>query len=159
MFATGGGNILAFWRPWPPSDPSDPTEWEQENHCLLYGHLGGVMYLTTNTLGDTLVSVGQDRVAKLWRAKPQMSHNSPAILQPVRQPFTSLLGHSLTLWSFQVVLPELQHISGEPLLGQLQASGGALHQDPGGGDGVRGEGAGREGETLQAEWSSPGPRL
>ena len=73
--ATGGGNILAFWRPWPPSDS---TEWEQENHCLLYGHLGGVMYLTTNTLGDTLVSVGQDRVAKLWRAKPQISHNSPA---------------------------------------------------------------------------------
>ena len=74
---------------------------EQENNYLLYGHLGGVMYLTTNTLGDTLVSVGQDRVAKLWRAKPQMSHNSPAILQPVRQPFTShysdilsLFGHS-----------------------------------------------------------------
>ena len=85
--ATGGGNILAFWRPWPPSDS---TEWEQENHCLLYGHLGGVMYLTTNTLGDTLVSVGQDRVAKLWRAKPQISHNSPAVLQPVRQHLISL---------------------------------------------------------------------
>ena len=82
----GGGNILAFWRPWPPSDPS---EWEQENHCLLYGHLGGVMYLTTNTLGDTLVSVGQDRVAKLWRAKPQIRPNSPTVLHPVREPFIS----------------------------------------------------------------------
>ena len=86
MFGSGGGNILAFWRPWPPSEA---TEWEQKNHCLLYGHLGGVMYLTTNTLGDTLVSVGQDRGAKLWRAKPQISHNSPAILQPVRKPFIS----------------------------------------------------------------------
>ena len=84
MFGAGGGNILAFWRPWPPSEP---TEWEQKNHCLLYGHLGGVMYLSTNTLGDTLVSVGQDRVAKLWRANTQISPNSPVILQPVREPY------------------------------------------------------------------------
>ena len=82
--APGGGNILAFWRPWPPSESA---EVEQENNYLLYGHLGGVMYLTTNTLGDTLVSVGQDRVAKLWRAPPQTNHSSltVTVLQPVRQ--------------------------------------------------------------------------
>ena len=106
MFAAGGGNILAFWRPWPPSEA---TEWEQKNHCLLYGHLGGVMYLSTNTLGDTLVSVGQDRVAKLWRAKPQISHNSPAILQPVRKPFISHCSPAQKLiflyWDLDIFLP------------------------------------------------------
>ena len=88
MLGPGGGNILAFWRAWPPAEK---TEWEQENHCILYGHLGGVMYLTTNTLGDTLVSVGQDRVAKLWRARPQINRNAPTILQPVREPVISHL--------------------------------------------------------------------
>ena len=34
---------------------------------LLYGHLGAVTGLATSSLGDMLVSVGQDRVAKLWR--------------------------------------------------------------------------------------------
>ena len=50
-----------------------------------------------------------------------------------------------------MVLPELQHIRRDALLGQLQAGGGAVHQDPGGGaGGRRGEGGGREGEALQA---------
>ena len=31
----------------------------------LHGHLGGVLLLATTGLGDTLVSVGVDRVAKV----------------------------------------------------------------------------------------------
>ena len=34
---------------------------------VLNGHLGGVMHLTSNRLGDTLVSVGMDKVAKVWK--------------------------------------------------------------------------------------------
>ena len=60
--------------------------------------------------------------------------------------------------SLQVVLPELQHIRSDALLGQLQTGGGALHQDPGGGDGGGGDGGG-EREALQAAppGSQPGP--
>ena len=32
----------------------------------LHGHLGGVLLLATTGLGDTLVSVGIDRVAKVF---------------------------------------------------------------------------------------------
>ena len=59
---TAGGNILSFWRPAPPDTDQDL---ELENSYLLYGHLGGVVHLSTNTVGDTLVSVGQDKVAKV----------------------------------------------------------------------------------------------
>ena len=63
---------------------------EMENRYLLYGHLGGVVYLATNTIGDTLVSVGQDRVAKVWTS--QLPSSSPGqqtnviipVLHPVR---------------------------------------------------------------------------
>ena len=44
---------------------------------LLYGHLGGVVYLATNILGDMLVSVGQDKVTKVWRLTP--GHTSPVL--------------------------------------------------------------------------------
>ena len=61
---------------------------------LLYGHLGAVTGLATSSLGDLLVSVGQDRVAKLWRlagagaghqaATGHNNHNTLPLLQPVR---------------------------------------------------------------------------
>ena len=35
----------------------------------LHGHLGGVLLLATTGLGDTLVSVGIDRVAKVISVK------------------------------------------------------------------------------------------
>ena len=63
--------------------------------------------------------------------------------------------------SLQVVLPQLQHLRSNSLLGQLQAGGGAVHQDPGGGDG-RGADRGGAGETVQAAPPRPqsgsGPR-
>ena len=34
---------------------------------MLHGHIGGVMYLASTRLGDTLVSVGMDKVAKVWK--------------------------------------------------------------------------------------------
>ena len=50
--------------------------------------------LATSSLGDLLVSVGQDRVAKLWRlagagaghqaATGHNNHNTLPLLQPVR---------------------------------------------------------------------------
>ena len=50
------------------------------NHrYLLYGHLGGVVYLATNILGDMLVSVGQDKVTKVWRLTPG---NTSPVLSP-----------------------------------------------------------------------------
>ena len=36
----------------------------------LHGHLGGVLLLATTGLGDTLVSVGIDRVAKVEEGNP-----------------------------------------------------------------------------------------
>ena len=58
---------------------------------LLYGHLGGVVYLATNPLGELLVSLGQDKVVKVWRhAPPPAPHtghnnnNNLPLLQPVR---------------------------------------------------------------------------
>ena len=81
FLGTAGGNILAFWRPSPPSSSSN---WQMENRYVLYGHLGGVMYLTTNTLGDSLVSVGQDRVAKVWRPQAGPHPLTLTVLQPVR---------------------------------------------------------------------------
>ena len=55
---------------------------------LLYGHLGAVTGLATSSLGDLLVSVGQDRVAKLWRlagaGAGHNNHNTLPLLQPVR---------------------------------------------------------------------------
>ena len=62
---------------------------ELENSYLLYGHLGGVVYLATNTIGDTLVSVGQDRVAKVWTQSTastgqQQTNVIIPVLHPVR---------------------------------------------------------------------------
>ena len=54
---------------------------------LLYGHLGGVVYLATNNLGELLVSLGQDKVVKVWRPGPPSGHSnntSLPLLQPVR---------------------------------------------------------------------------
>ena len=76
---------------------------------LLYGHLGGVLYLATNNLGELLVSLGQDKVmmiidddddnddiddvkvVKVWRHAPPSAppsglnnNNSLPLLQPVR---------------------------------------------------------------------------
>lgn len=55
-----------------------------------------------------------------------------------------------------MVLTELQHLSSDSLLGQHQAGGGALHQDPGGGAGGGGEGE-REGEIVQTAPLGPQP--
>lgn len=58
---------------------------------LLYGHLGGVVYLATNNLGELLVSLGRDKVVKVWRPAPPSAtpsghnnNNSLPLLQPVR---------------------------------------------------------------------------
>ena len=40
----------------------------------LHGHLGGVLLLATTGLGDTLVSVGIDRVAKVMEGNPFPHH-------------------------------------------------------------------------------------
>ena len=42
-----------------------PVPPPQVSHYTLHGHLGGVLLLATTGLGDTLVSVGADRVAKV----------------------------------------------------------------------------------------------
>ena len=64
---TAGGNILAFCHPDPPVGDGGAQSREMENRYLLYGHLGGVVYMSTNILGDMLVSVGQDKVVKVWK--------------------------------------------------------------------------------------------
>ena len=49
------------------------------------------MYLATNNLGELLVSLGQDKVVKVWRHAPPSgppsghnNNNSLPLLQPVR---------------------------------------------------------------------------
>ena len=81
---TAGGNILAFCHPDPPDVDAGGQSREMENRYLLYGHLGGVVYMSTNTLGDMLVSVGQDKVVKVWRLVQVAAGARSQVLQPVR---------------------------------------------------------------------------
>ena len=73
---------------------------------------------------------------------------------------TILTPHSGVRWSWsQVVLTQLQHLGRQPLLGQREAAGGSVHQDPGGGDGGREEGGGEALQTAPPRASAgPGPR-
>ena len=82
---TAGGNILAFCHPDPPDGDDGAQSREMENRYLLYGHLGGVVYMSTNILGDMLVSVGQDKVVKVWKLVTAGDSRSQVPVNYVRQ--------------------------------------------------------------------------
>jgi hypothetical protein len=72
FLGAASGNILAF----PARLPASSAGGTQVSQYTLHGHLGGVLHLASTGLGDTLVSVGADRVAKVWRL--QGRHLQPA---------------------------------------------------------------------------------
>ena len=91
----------------------------------LHGHLGGVLLLATTGLGDTLVSVGVDRVAKVEKEEYHLGPSASGVATPWKascpNPVVSFDARTHCSLSLQRLTPHYHHW-GSPSGGRYSTS-------------------------------------